>query len=231
MSDDVSRSPWVWAAWGCGGCLLVSGVVLVALIFAGVRTVQKIESGLNDPAAREQNAKELLGTDAFPEGYHPVITFSIPFVFDTVVLADRPLNDSDEGSDETERVFVYLEMIRGDRRWRSYAEGGDPSRVLADQGIRASRSEEIGRGKLSVDDHAIDYVSQRGSVTVHGHDYEGITTFLFIRCPASQRMRAGVWSTPDPSEGVPVSEADFSGTNADPDEIRAFISHFDFCGS
>jgi hypothetical protein len=231
MSEDGSRSAWIWAAWGCGGCLFITGLVLVALIFAGVRTVQNIENGLNDPAAREQKAKELLGCDSFPDGYVPVVTFSIPFLFDTVVLADRPPNDHDEVSDETERVFVYLEAIRGDRRWRSFAEGGDPSRVLADQGIRARRSEEIGRGKLSVDDHEIDYVSQRGSVTIHGHDYEGITTFLFIRCPASQRVRAGVWSNPDPNEGVPVTEADFSGTNADPEQIRAFISHFDFCGS
>lgn len=231
MSDDGSQSPWVWAAWGCGGCLLVTGLVVVVVIFAGVRTIKNIESELNDPVAREQKAKDLLGADSFPDGYQPVITFSIPFLFDTVLLADRPLDDNDQLSHETERMFVYVELIRGDRNWRRYGEDGDPSRVLADQGIQARRSEEIGRGELSVGDQEIDYVSQRGSVTVHGHEYQGISTFLFIRCPGSKRMRAGVWSNPDPNEGIPVTEADFSGTNADPEQIRAFVSHFDFCGS
>lgn len=231
MSGEGSQSPWVWAAWGCGGCLLLTGLALVVLIFAGVRTVKNIDRELNDPAARVEKARELLGADTFPEGYEPVITFSIPFLFDTVMLADRPLDQNEELSDETERMFVYVELIRGDSRWRRFAEDGDPSRVLADQGIHARRQEEIGRGELSVDGPEIDYVSQRGAVTVHGHDYEGISTFLFIRCPGSKRMRVGVWCNPDPNEGVPVSDADFSGTNADPERIQAFVSHFDFCGS
>jgi hypothetical protein len=44
-------------------------------------------------------------------------------------------------------------------------------------------------------------------------------------------MRIGVWTTPDPNEGTPISEADFSGTDADPARIEAFVSQFDFCGS
>jgi hypothetical protein len=230
MSDDGPR-PWVWAAWGCGGCLLLSGLVLVVLVLAGIRTVKNIDQEMNDPVARADKARELLGAEALPEGYHPVLTFSIPFLFDTVVLADVPLEGDRKFSDEAQRLFVYVEMIRGDREWRRYVEGGDPSDVLREQGIRMRRAEEIGRGELMIENQPIEYVSQRGGIEIHDEEFEGISTFLFIRCPGSKRMRIGVWTTPDPNEGIPVSEADFSGTNADPEQIGAFVSQFAFCGS
>jgi len=231
MRDDGSKSPWIWVAWGCGGCLLVMGLVVVVLVFAGIRTVKNIDREMNDPAAREEKAREVLGAETLPEGYFPVLTFSVPFVFDTVLLADTPLGEHEQFSDEAERLFVYVELIRGDRKWRRYAEGGDPSEVLEEQGIRMGRADEIGRGELMVNSQPIEYVSQRGSIEIHDHDFEGISTFLFIRCTGSKRMRIGVWTTPDPNEGTPIAEADFSGTSADPERIGAFLSHFDFCGS
>jgi hypothetical protein len=231
MNDDGSRSSWIWVAWGCGGCLVLTGLVLVALIFAGVHMVKNIESEMNDPVAREAKAREVLGVESIPAGYFPILTFSVPFVFDTVVLGDQPPGERGELSDATERVFVYVELIRGDRQWKRYADGGDPSAVLEQQGIRMHRGEEIGRGEVTVHGLPIDYISQRGELTVHDHEFEGISTFVFIRCPNSKRMRAGVWNQPDPDEATPVGEVDFSGTNADPEVIRAFLSNFDFCGA
>lgn len=230
MSDDGAR-PWIWAAWGCGGCLLVSGLVIVVLVFAGIRTVKNIGEEMHDPVARDEKARDLLGTDTLPAGYYPVLTFSIPFLFDTVLLADTPPGEHQQFSSEAQRVFVYVEMLRGDREWRRYVDGGDPSDVLREQGVRLRGAEEIGRGELTVGDPPIEYVSQRGVIEIHDREFDGISTFLFIRCPGSKRMRIGVWTTPDPNEGMAVSEADFSATSADPEQIRAFVSHFDFCGS
>jgi hypothetical protein len=231
VNGDGSTSPWVWVAWGCGGCLLLSGLSLILAIVVGVRTVKNIESELHDPVAREEKARRVLGAETFPEGYRPAITFSLPFIFDMIILAEGAEGEQDGLAEDTERAFIYLELIRGDRRWRRYAEQGDPSDVLAEQGIRMRGAEEIGRGELVIDGQPIDYVSQRGNLDVQDHEFEGVATFLFIRCPGSKRMRVGIWTHPDPYEELPVEEADYTGTNADPERIREFVSHFDFCDS
>jgi hypothetical protein len=172
----------------------------------------------------------LLGTDSLPDGYLAAVTLSVPFLFDTVILTDEPLDEDGELSESTERLFIYVVAIRGDRNWQRYTSGeADPSEILQGQGIRLRGREEIGGGELKLDGYRINHVSHRGSLLVQHRAFEGITTFLLIRCEDDEKMRIGVWIKPDPLAETPVSEADFSGTNADPDEIRSFVSLLDFC--
>ncbi len=60
-------------------------------------------------------------------------------------------------------------------------------------------------------------------------DKRGIVTMLMPQCPHETRLRFGLWFGPDPSEGQPVAEADFAGTNADPAAMQEFLGHFQLC--
>ena len=54
---------------------------------------------------------------------------------------------------------------------------------------------------------------------------------MLFGCPRrDSRLRVGIWFGPDPDPAKPASETDFTGTNADPEEIRKFAEHFRFCG-
>jgi hypothetical protein len=148
-----------------------------------------------------------------------------------VILADRPPKADHGLADDTERLFVYIELIRGDRRVKQYdPEEGDPSDVLTGQGIRMTgRSEEVGRGGITFDDASIDYISRRGTLSVQGDRFDGIATFLVIRCEGSKKMRAGVWLNPDPHPETALDQTDYADTCADPRQIESFVRRFDFC--
>ena len=230
MTEENGRSPWSWVAWGCGGCLALSGLVIAVLSVGGYMAYRTFQREMRDPTARTEKAKRLLGTDSLPEGYLAVVTLSVPFLFDTVILADEPLDEDGELAESTERLFIYVDAIRGDRNWQRYTSGeADPSEILQGQGIRLRGREEIGGGELKLDGCRIDHVSHRGNLIVQHRAFDGITTFLLIRCEGDTKLRVGVWINPDPLAETPVAEADFAGTNADPAEIRSFVSLFDFC--
>ncbi len=230
MSDGEPKSPWFYLAWGCGGCLVLAGLALGVTIWFGYRMARDFERQMEDPMARTEKAEKVLGTQQLPEDYQAVITFSLPLVFDMVILADQPLDEDRELSDSTEKLFVFVEVIRGDRNWQRYTTGrADPADVLRDQGVRFDTRDEISQGALGIDGGEIDYFSRRGRLDVDHGGIDGITTFLLVRCEGDKRMRVGVWTHRDPAPDTPVAEADFSGTNADPEVIRSFVSHFSFC--
>jgi len=226
-----SRSPWVWVGVGCAGCGLL-GVIAVAVVgFVGYRAVKGLERDLRDPGAREARVKRLLGADELPAGYYPGPTVSIPFLFELAMLADRPVDSQGGLSTETTSVFIYVKAVRGGRKWRSYLDGtADPLEVLNDRGFRLERGERIARGTLALDGLDVDWVAQRGEMILErGHDLKGITTVMFLRCAGQRQLRVGVWSAPDPAEGTPVAELDLTGTPADPERIREFLSTFRLC--
>jgi hypothetical protein len=155
-------------------------------------------------------------------------------MFETVVLADRPGTPDHGLADDTEKLFVYVEVIRGSDKWQDYAEGdADPTEVVAEQGIYMERgSEEVARGQIALGGATIDYVSQRGTLNMQNDNrFDGLATFLLFRCEGSKKMRMGVWSVADPLIDVPLEEADYTGTCADPARIEAFLVSFDLCGA
>jgi len=221
----------MYVGLGCGGCALVIGVMVVVSVVGGVRLARKIERDMENPVARAEQAKRLLGTEELPEGYHAVVSVSLPLVFETVILADRPGVADHELSTETEKLFVYVELIRGSGKWRQDASGkADPEEVLAEQGIRMEGpSEEIGRGEIALEGATVDYVSERGTLFLQGHRFEGLTTFLMVHCEGSKKLRVGLWSHGDPEVPDAEQERDHSGTCADPAELEAFLGPFDLC--
>ena len=233
MSEDT-RSIWMYVGLGCGGCALLVGVLVIVSVIGGIRLARTMEEEMTDPVARTEKAKQLLGAEELPEGYHAVLSISLPLMFETVVLADRPAEPEDGLAEDTEKVFVYVEVIRGGSSWKDYTEGrADAIDVLKEQNIHMDRrAEEVGRGQLALAGATVDYVSQRGMLNIQNDsEFEGLATFLLILCEGSKKMRMGVWSNADPNLDVPIEEVDYTGTSADPEQIARFLESFDFCGA
>ena len=71
------------------GCLVISSVVLVIsglIFFSGYRMLQYNA----DPATRLRVAKNILATEALPEGLHPAMAMAMPDALQMVVLTDDP---------------------------------------------------------------------------------------------------------------------------------------------
>ena len=101
---------------------------------------------------------------------------------------------------------------------------------------------------MTLDGVELNYWSQRGSVEFHrvtssgptwhvnadvepGFDSPevGLYTLVFVRCDDDPRQRIAIWTAPDPSPEIAVEEVDYSGTPADPNQIRSLFSTFDLC--
>jgi hypothetical protein len=218
---------------GCGGILFILLAAVGILAYVGFRAIQTVSEEMTDPVARTLKAEQLLGSEALPEGYYAGPTFSLPWVFDMVILADRMPTEGGDIPSDTDHLFIYFKLIRGGREWSDYVEGkGDPFEMLQDQGFRLQRRESILREELTVGDQQIAFVSERGTFETDDHgEQEGVLTLLFIRCPEDKRLRVAVWTGPDPAPERPVEEVDFTGTHADPEIVHAFMSRFNTCAS
>ena len=233
MANNDGRSPWVYIGVGCGILVAMVAVVAVTIVFVGFRSVSKLKAEMADPRAREAKAVRLLGVDELPQGYYAGPSFSIPLLFDMAMLVDQPPDDDGSVAESTERVFIYVKIIRGGREWSDYTEGrADPMEMLDDQGFHLESAETIGSEELMIGDMKLFYVAQRGELQTHDrHSLDGVATVMFMACPGDKRMRLGIWGGPETDPDLPVAEADFSGTAADPEAIRGFVSQFDFCGT
>lgn len=232
MANNDGRSPWVYVGVGCGILVAMVVVVAVTIVFVGFRSVSRLKAEMADPAARQAKALRLLGVDELPQGYYAGPSFSIPLLFDMAMLVDQPPEEDGSVANSTERLFIYVKIIRGSRDWNDYTEGrADPMEMLNDQGFRLESAETINSEELMIGDMKLFYVAQRGKLqTQDRHSLDGVATMMFMACPDDKRMRLGIWSGPENNPNLPVAEADFGGTAADPQAIRRFVSQFDLCG-
>ncbi len=228
------RSPWFYIGIGC----LVIVVLGIAALAAGglwvFRTAKQFEADLKDPGARERRVMEVLRAERLPEGYHPVVAFTVPFLMETAILSDREPGPDGEIHGLGDRGLVYVELIRmrhDERELRDYFEGktSDPG-VLRRNDINIDVDEIISRGVIPTDEATLMYVSQRGSVSAQGMSTDGVTSVVLIDCPQDKRGRIAIWFGPDPDPGVPADRLDLSGTPADENALRQFLGHFRFCG-
>jgi len=232
MSNNKKTSPWVWVGIGCAGVLGILVIAVVGLGYFGFRYAKQVSEEMKDPVAREAKVKAVLGADAIPPGYFPVLGLSIPAILDTAILSDR--EDLESGGPAFDHHgFIYMK-VRGSgqqKELRDYFEGTTKeSGLLRGQSVRHRTRDVIRRGEIKEADRSLLYVAERGTIETHNVEIEGVTTMILIECrDDTTRSRFGIWFGPDPDPAAPVKSANFSGSPADEAEIRAFARHFDFC--
>lgn len=242
--EKRSTSPWVWVAVGCGGFVLLAGIAVVGLGLWGYKAAKQLETEMKDPASREAKVLEVLGAERLPEGYYPMVGFSVPLgLMDTAILSDREPHfdqaekDRDLAPDAFgERGFIYVMMIRTkgeEQELEDFFSGKtDDTRALRKAGINVSRGEILRRGKLEVPRGSVRYLAQRSNVGFNAMSSSGdsLTSILLIDCEQDSKFRFGIWFAPDPAPRTPVAELDVSGSPADEVALSAFLGHFRFCG-
>jgi hypothetical protein len=200
---------------------------------------QRFEAEARDPEARGDRVMSVLGTETLPEGYYPMMAFSIPFVMDTAMLTDEQPQGEGTEPNFGDRGFIYVKMLRlpgGDEEeLRDYFEGRtDDTEVLRDNGINLDVDEILGRGAIDEAGAELMYVVQRGGVSMGGgrrgrERGEGLASMTLIECPDDSRVRIGIWFIADPDPEAAAESLDLTGTPGDPTAIADFYSHFNLC--
>jgi hypothetical protein len=231
---------------GCLGAVVLAVGAVAALGFFGYRKAKQFEAELKDPDARAAKVRSVLGAATLPEGYHPFMAMSIPFVMEMAMLSDVAPDFSGRGHQGGlgRRGFIYVRTLAANndrQQLRDYFEGrSDDVDVLRRNNIHLDRRGEVlRRGVVDEGDGTkVMYLAQRGQLEMSSAHVEGITTMMLLDCQGDTRQRFGIWFGPEPpalagkgGEGASVAAADLVGSPADEDAIRAFMGHFHLCGS
>ena len=165
-------------------------------------------------------------------------TSDIPDTSDTSDVADTPDNmgHNEPDIEFEERGFMYMSMLgmRGNKaKMERYLRGEAPrpeDSGWSQSNVNFDTKENIRRGTLTINGTEVLYSADRGEINRKGgRDEDGLVTMVMPRCK-DNRLRFGMWFGPDPSPTTPVAEADYTGTNADPAAMQAFLEHFKLCG-
>lgn len=132
-------------------------------------------------------------------------------------------------------MFMSIRGMRGNKeKMERYVRGEAPrpeDSGWSQSNVNFDAKENVGRGTVTVNGTPVLYSANRGEIDRKGgKDQDGLVTMVMPQCPGDGRLRFGMWFGPDPAPGTAAAEADFTGSNADPAAIQAFLSHFKFCG-
>lgn len=223
-------STWLYIGIGCGVLLLLG------LLVGGIAAYwisQKVEE-LQDPEARAEKVRTVLGAETMPEGYHPLLSIKVPFVMELAMISDAEMDAEGSPVGDPERLFIYMKFLHdpgkdGDKL-RDFFDGtSDDPAGLEQSNVNVEIEEIVGRGTLPLEDMTVQYVSTRGEVRSDSGRTGGLTTFVLMDCPDDDKMRFGIWIAPDPSAAEGEVEADLAGTPADEQEIERFVGSFHVC--
>lgn len=231
--EDEKKTPtWVWIVVGCSIPVVLMIILFGGMVFFGYRVANQLKG---TPEQRGEQAKEVLGAKAIPEGYYPAISLSVPFLFEMTMLSDRQIDfvkDKDKGPAFDEKGLIYVKSIRGnnEKKLRDFIDGkADPSEMLGQGNVRLGRLEPIGRGEMEGAGGVLHWASNRGNLTAHGKNIDGLVDLIYVECKGDSKFRLAVWFGPDPHKGQDLATANYSGTPADESEIRGFMSQFSLC--
>jgi hypothetical protein len=234
VSEGKAFPAWAWVGCGCLGAIGAIAVLAVTIGFWGVQKARQFEEKLADPAERAKSALAVLGASELPEGYHPVVAFSVPLLLDVAVLSDLPPDETGRPAEFGERGFIYVSYPafgQDQREIRDFFEGTrDDLDELGRHRIDLDLDERISNGKISREADDVLWVSYRGTIDTDdaGRSKEGLMALLLIDCGGS-RQRFGVWLGPDPDPEAAAADLDVSGTVSDPEAIERFLSPIHPC--
>lgn len=232
-------SVWVYVGCGCAGLLILVMIAMAGATWFAYRQGQELKKAWTDPATREARAKEVVPYEKLPEGYYPMGSFSIPFLMEMALFTDNPPapgstpETNQEAGGFKERGFIYVNARQmGDKakELKDYVEGKGAPPDWLDVNVKSEEGEVVGQGDVDVNGTKVVYRSSRGKVSHDNKTTDGITTMMLFDCPGDGRVRVGIWFGPDPDPAKPKEEISLAGTNADPEAMKAFVSHFRVCG-
>jgi hypothetical protein len=233
MNAQKKTSPWVWILVGCLGIVVIGVVAIAAMGFLGYRWVKDVSATMNDPVARTEKVRQILGCDELPEGYYATAGFTVPFLMEIAVLSDvevGPGMSGGQGFDE--RGFIYFKMLSfgaQDQELKDYFDGKtDDASVLRDNNINVDVDEILDRGVIENADNTLRYLVQRGSIGMQGTTVDGLTSLMMVECPEDTKTRMAIWFESDSARG---ETEDLTGSPGDPEAMRAFMSRFSLCGA
>lgn len=229
--NEKKTSPLVWIGCGCAVAVFFIGLAAALLVIKGVDEARELAEEMSDPRARTAKVMETLNAERLPEGYHPMLGFSLPFVMDLAILSDLPSDpESGEPQGWRERGFIYIEMLslgRQQDELRAFFAGetNDP-RALRRSGINVDVREVIARGvidRAEIDQAEVMWVAHEGTIDAAGSRSDGITSIILMECGEARRMRMGIWFAPLPEAGLEEPAA-LAGTPADGEAIAEFLA-------
>lgn len=251
MNGTQRYTVWHYVGCGCVVLLLLGALVIGGVVWFGWRTAQDVAEGMRDPEVREARARELLGFEELPEGYHPGFALSIPWVVEMAVLGDRELPEGEEMSGDfddddffEDRGFMFFKLRR--------FGGRDEMPGEAEYDFEADRM--IREGEIEAGGARVEYRAQLGTSSVAHESFPSIAAEMQIDCddrfhrfgawfvrlaPESddegteaagdEPPAAGTGTSEAAPEAAPVAEPDYTGTPADEAALRAFLDHFELC--
>ncbi|HLA77633.1 MAG TPA: hypothetical protein VJU18_08660 [Vicinamibacteria bacterium] len=234
--NGKKTSPWVYVGIGCLGAVVLAVAAVAGLGFFGYRWAKQIESDMKDPRTREAKTMAILGCKRLPEGYHPMVSLSVPLMMDMAMLSDAEPDTEGRVRGFNRRGFLYFQLLnpRSDHKdLRDYFEGktnDDSILRRSGIGVHVQSKELIRRGVLPMQGYTLMYLAQRGGLHMNEGRADGINTLMLIDCAVPEsRRRMAIWFGPDPDPEAPVASVDFTGSPADEEALRAFMGHFTFC--
>lgn len=233
-SHARERSAWSYVGVGCLSLVLLGVLLVLGLGFWAYRGAARLKTELDDPVARTEKVRRLLGTETLPPGYHAALAFKVPLLTEVAILTGAEPDARGRIEQFGERGLIYLQLLAigpKEQELREFFEGrAEGASPFDGHQIGIDDAEFIRRGRLSAGGADVFYVAQRGRVATHGMRGQGITSLVFVDCPADRRVRLAVWFGPDPDPDTPVTELDLAGTPADEAALVDFLGRFRLCG-
>lgn len=222
------RSPWTWVVLGCAALLVAAAVTFMAFLFVGQRVARSVRAQTSDPALRLARVQELLHATDLPDGYAPALGLSVPFLGEVAILESPSAGVGPAAELERRKFFFYLVRSKSDR---SDMWGDAFDRMLDLRGLDFQPGETVAQGRFTAGLMAIAFRTERARMQPRPRgEWPVLAALVEIDCPGvTDPQQVGAWIEPDPAPDLPVEDVDLSGTPADPEAIRHFLSYFRLC--